>query len=383
MRRPWARAFGLALSCAAGARAEAAADVELQVRGGELPRGDRREPARGREARDRRASCASAAPTRASPDRIAVRCDDAGARHRGHDGGAQHARRPSTSARSRAEHRARALALAAAELVHAMIGAPARGSAARRGDAADGHDRHRPSVALDGASPRLTRAAPPPPARPDAARRRSRAVAGTADGACCWAPASRFVIRWAGSSCRRSRSTALSGACPVPSAGVIAIQTVAAAVHVYVGTTIGTPSLRRRRREHAGAGSISRDVPDAGSTLEGRSLAASWGGPEVRARVGYGGERTPRSPWSRSSSAPASSRVRCAACATERRPSTRWRAPGSRSASTSAWASEASAGTTASRLERQPHRRAQPEPAGRSDTADGLPTLPGEPTSSS
>jgi hypothetical protein len=74
---------------------------------------------------------------------------------------------------------------------------------------------------------------------------------------------------------------------PVPSAEV-AIETVAAAVHLYVGTTVG------RLRFEAGAGTRWGWVhvtgrPLAGATLEGSSVNAICGGPELRARVGTSG----------------------------------------------------------------------------------------------
>jgi hypothetical protein len=78
------------------------------------------------------------------------------------------------------------------------------------------------------------------------------------------------------------------GSFPVTAAEVTA-ATVAAGVHVYAGRTAG------HFRFDAGPGTRWGWVhltgrPGAGSTLEGRSLSAAWGGPEVRARAAYGGE---------------------------------------------------------------------------------------------
>ena len=120
----------------------------------------------------------------------------------------------------------------------------------------------------------------------------------------------------------------------------------------------------RPAREHAGAGSISRVVRTRGRRWKAASLSAACGRAEVRARAAYGGEGR-RVPVVAIELGAGYVALPVAACAMERRPCTPWRARGSRSASTSAWASDASAGTTASRLERQPHRRAQPEPSGR------------------
>ena len=71
-------------------------------------------------------------------------------------------------------------------------------------------------------------------------------------------------------------------------AAEVTAATFAAGVHVYAGKTAG------RFRIEAGPGTRWGWVhltgrPDAGSTLEGRSLSAPWGGPEVRARAAYGG----------------------------------------------------------------------------------------------
>src|SRR5262249_31594369 len=66
----------------------------------------------------------------------------------------------------------------------------------------------------------------------------------------------------------------------------VAIQTVTVAAHVHFGTTTG------RVRWEAGPGANIGWVhlvgkPAAGSGLEGHSVAALWGGPELRARVAY------------------------------------------------------------------------------------------------
>ena len=96
MRRLWAFAFGLAFSWAA--RAQAAAEVDLQVQvancpeeiAASLPAGVKLEIDVLRREHG---------PTRAMPERIAVRCDDAGAEITVAMGGAA-ARRPSTSVAS-------------------------------------------------------------------------------------------------------------------------------------------------------------------------------------------------------------------------------------------------------------------------------------------
>src|SRR6185436_6001128 len=123
MRRPWAFAFGLALFWAAGGRAQAASKIDLPVQvtscpeeiAASLPAGVKLEiDVLFREH----------GPTRTPPDRIAVRCEDAGAEITVAMGGVTRTSTVDLGALA-AEHRARALALAAAELVHAMISAPA------------------------------------------------------------------------------------------------------------------------------------------------------------------------------------------------------------------------------------------------------------------
>jgi hypothetical protein len=84
------------------------------------------------------------------------------------------------------------------------------------------------------------------------------------------------------------------GGFPARSARVSA-QTFTTAAHLYLGTATG------RLRWEAGPGVRAGWVhlagnPDAGSMLEGHSLAGAWGGPEARARVEYGvpEHRSPR-----------------------------------------------------------------------------------------
>jgi hypothetical protein len=64
-------------------------------------------------------------------------------------------------------------------------------------------------------------------------------------------------------------------------------QSLSTGAHLYFGTTTGSvrwdvgPGARFGWVHLAGR-------PDAGSGLEGRTVTAAWGGPEVRARVAYG-----------------------------------------------------------------------------------------------
>jgi len=260
MRRRWAFAFGLALSWSA--RAQAAAEVDLQVQvancpeeiAASLPAGVKLEIDVLRREHG---------PTRAFPERVAVRCDDAGAEITVAMGGA------------------RALALAAAEMVHAMIGAPVPEA---------------PPATPPGASPPVVSLSTTPvvtdsPASP--ARTHPTLLVG---GVAQWLGRPAALLLGARAVFRYPLGAifvpALSidgvlGSFPVTAAEVTA-ATFAAGVHVYAGKTAG------RFRLDAGPGTRWGWVhltgrPDAGSTLEGRSLSAPWGGPEVRARAAYGG----------------------------------------------------------------------------------------------
>ena len=185
-------------------------------------------------------------PAGASPDSIAIGCDESEARIAVTMAGAR--RESTVDLGALAPEPARALALAAAELVHAMDSAPA----AETPRAADA-----PAATI--ARPVNPPAPPaaPEPAPPAAAARPELLAGGLAEwlgnptafllGArvALRAPLGRFFV------------PALSvdgslGSLPVPSAEV-AIQSVAAAVHLYLGTTIGRLRFELAR-ERGGAG---------------------------------------------------------------------------------------------------------------------------------
>lgn len=217
-------------------------------------------------------------PVGASPDLITIGCDESVARIAVTMAGARRESTVDLGALA-PEHRARALALATAELVHAMNGASAAEAP--------------PPATPAAAAPIVERRPATPEPTPPAPRARPELLAG---GLAEWlgnptallfgarvalrAPLGRFFV------------PALSvdgslGSLPVPSAEV-AVETVTAAVHLYVGTTIG------RLRFDAGPGTRWGWVhvtgrPLAGATLDGSSVTAVCGGPELRARVGYGG----------------------------------------------------------------------------------------------
>ena len=282
MRRPGAFAFGLALFGAAGGRAQAAGKIDLQVQvtscpeeiAASLPAGVKLEiDVLFREH----------GPTRTPPDRIAVRCDDAGAEITVAMGGVSRTSTVDLGALA-PEHRSRAVALAAAELVHAMISAPAP-------EAPPPAPPPAPTVSLSPAPPAIEASATPARARP------ALLVGGLAQ----WLGRPAALLLGARAAFRYPLGDilvpALSidgalGTFPVTTAEVSA-ATLAAGVHVYAGKTMGNFRL------DAGPGTRWGWVhltgrPDAASLLEGRSLSAAWGGPELRARAAYAvGRRLP------------------------------------------------------------------------------------------
>jgi hypothetical protein len=278
MRGPWARAAAIAFLYAAGARAETAASSGLRVENAGCPEAIVPGLAAGVKL-EIEVLMRERGPVGASPDRITIGCDESAARIAVTMAGAHRESTVDLGALA-PEHRARALALATAELVHAMDGTSAAEA---------------PPTATPAAQPTV---GPPVERRPAAleptplaTRARPELLAG---GLAEWlgnptallfgarvavrAPLGRFVV------------PALSvdgslGSLPVPSAEV-AVETVTAGVHLYVGTTIG------RLRFDVGPGTRWGWVhvtgrPVAGATLEGGSVTAVCGGPELRARVGY------------------------------------------------------------------------------------------------
>ena len=237
MRRLWAFAFRIAFLCAAGARAETAATSELRVENAGCPEAIVPGLAAGVKL-EIEVPDARARPDGAFPDSIAIGCDESAGAHRGHDGGRAGAQSTVDLGALAPEHRARALALAAAELVHAMNGAPVPEAPPATTPPAAPPPVVSRSTAARGADPRR-----PPRARGPAAGRRSRAMAGQSDGLAAGRPRRASLpagpVLRAGALDRRLRS----GACPCRRRR-IAIETVAAAVHLYVGTTVGTPALR-------------------------------------------------------------------------------------------------------------------------------------------
>jgi hypothetical protein len=214
-------------------------------------------------------------PARAPPDNIVVRCEA----EKVHievtlDG----SRRASTIDLHvlTADHRARAVGLAAAELVHAMAARP------REVDA---------PIPAPPAASRLDTA---PPSRDELPRSTSRSPALFAGALAEWrgSPAAllfgaRVAFRYPlGELIAPELSVDASFGSISPVSAKVAIESASAGAHLYFGTTVG------RVRWDVGPGgrlgwSRLTGEPAAGSTLQGDSLAAAWGGPEVRARVAY------------------------------------------------------------------------------------------------
>jgi hypothetical protein len=218
-------------------------------------------------------------PTRAPPERIAIHCAEERAQIQVTMDGAS--RESSLELGVLApEHRARAVALAAAELVHSMSSRP-RVAAVK------------PTAAPTPAP--TSESAPREVASPRAWQRPTLLVGG--------------LVEWLG-----EPATSLFGArvafhypigrVVVPSLSVdgtlggfstqsarVSVATLSAASHVYFGANTGSvrfdagPGVRLGWLRLAGQ-------PDETSMLEGRSLAAAWGGPEARARVAYGASRS-------------------------------------------------------------------------------------------
>jgi hypothetical protein len=217
-------------------------------------------------------------PTRSAPENISVRCDEEKAHIEVTLGGSNHASTIDLHVLA-AEHRARAVALAAAELVHSMAARP------------------RPADA------------PPNPAAPPATSRveRDRSALDSASRSALQRPLlfAGGLVEWRGNPAAvlfggRMALQYPLGRVVIPELSVdasfggirstsarVAIQSVSTAAHLYFGTTTGSV------RWDIGAGArfgwvFLAGEPDAGSALQGRSLNAAWGGPEMRARLAYG-----------------------------------------------------------------------------------------------
>jgi hypothetical protein len=277
MRRPEARVFAVVVLCAFAARAQSSAPapgLRVQVANCDEGFADRLPSVVKLEIdvllRER-------GPTRSPPENIAVRCQAEKAYIEVTLDGST---RESTIDLHvlAAEHRARAVALAAAELVHSMAGRP----------------RAQEAPPNPPAPPPIPRLEPGRPSSDALSRRSSKEPALLVGGLVEWrgSPAAllfggrvAFQYPLGGVVIPELSLDASAGGMTSTSARV-AVESLSTAAHLYFGTTTGTvrwdlgPGARFGWSRLAGQ-------PDAGSTLQGQTLVAAWGGPEVRARVAY------------------------------------------------------------------------------------------------
>ena len=277
MRRPRSRAFGLVLLFPFCARAEpqrTESALRMQVTGcaddvaGRLPSLVKLEID---------VLLRERGPARSQPDNIAVRCEAQTARIEVTLDGATRASTIDLHALAE-EHRARAVALAAAELVHAMA-----------------------------AQPRAPEAPPTPPATPPTTRAepdRSQAEAPPRRSSARPALLVGGLAEWRGNPAVLLAGARMAFQYPLGSVitpeisldasfgGIhstsarVAVQSAATAAHVYVG--VWTGSVRWEAGPGARFGWVRlAGQPDPGSALEGGTVSAAWGGPELRARVAY------------------------------------------------------------------------------------------------
>jgi len=216
-------------------------------------------------------------PTRSPPENIAVRCEEEKARIEVTMEGSSRASTIDLHVLA-AEHRARAVALAAAELVHAMSAEP-------RAPEAPANSPPTPSISraeLDRPAPDASpRGSSPGPALfvGSLAEWRGNPAALLVGGRLAFQyPFNNVVIP-------ELSADASFGGISARSAQV-AIQSLSTAVHLYFGTTTGSfrwdvgPGARLGFVHLAGQ-------PEAGSGLQGESLTSPWGGPELRLRAAY------------------------------------------------------------------------------------------------
>jgi hypothetical protein len=216
-------------------------------------------------------------PTRSPPESIAVRCEEERARIEVTMEGSTRASTIDLHVLA-AEHRARAVALAAAELVHAMSGQP-----------------RAPEVrASSPATPSISAAEPDRPASAASPLGSSKGPTLLMGGLAEWRgnPAAllfggRMALQSALNEVMLSEFSvdASFGGISARSAHV-AIRTFSTAAHLYFGTTTG--NVRWDLGPGARFGSVHLvGQPDAGSGLQGESVNAVWGGPELRLRAAY------------------------------------------------------------------------------------------------
>jgi hypothetical protein len=238
---------------------------------------------------------------RAPPETVAVRCGGGAGDQVVIEVARSGARRESTVALAgmAPEHRARALALAVAELVDALAAAAPQVPPASQAPASPSVPQ--PSAPAASPVPVQAERTADPPAAPPAVRSSSVLVGGTVE----WLgqPAALLL---GGRLTYQHRPSEFWGALLAPmlslggsagdastGAGHVAARTLAGAAHVLVGVPLGRfrveagPGLRFGWAHLAG-------VPSAGSALDGRALTARWGGPELCLRATAAARGWPR-----------------------------------------------------------------------------------------
>ena len=186
------------------------------------------------------------------------------------------------------EHRARAVGLAAAELVQASINAPAAATSPAS-PAASAPPETTPAPA-GATAPTVTAAAS---ASLPAAERRTSLGLGVG-GLAQWLgrPAAlllgaRVALRYplGGVLLAVTSVDGAMGTASTPNAEVEA-RTATAGLHLYAGRTVGPLRLEAGPGARVGWAHLS-GRPVAASAFDGAALSAVWGGPEVRGRVAY------------------------------------------------------------------------------------------------
>ena len=215
-------------------------------------------------------------PTRSPPENIAVRCEEEKARIEVIMEGSSRASTIDLHVLA-AEHRARAVALAAAELVHAMSAEPRAPEAPPASPATPSISRAEPDRSAPDASPRGS----PGPALfvGGLAEWRGNPAALLLGGRMAFQyPFNRVVIPELSVDASVGEISARSAQ--------VRIQSLSTAVHVYFGMTTG--SVRWDLGPGARFGFVHlAGQPDAGSGLQGETLTSAWGGPELRLRAAY------------------------------------------------------------------------------------------------
>ena len=213
--------------------------------------------------------------TRAPPDRVAVRCAGARVRIEVTTQGASRESSIDVGALA-ADHQARAIALATAELVHSMSSSV-------------------PQAPPPPVPAKAAKAAVPAPAEQEASNPPRRAWQGSTlavGGVAHWLGKPAAVLLGARAAFRSTLGELLVPSLVVEgSAGgirarsaQISIATLSAGAELGFGLTTGNVRVEVGPGARFGWVHLAGE-PDAGAMLEGHGLSAAWGGPEARARA--------------------------------------------------------------------------------------------------